>query len=300
MKKTLCSIALVVSLVLAAVPVTAATKVFLLGGQSNMAGCGITAELIGPLAKYGAPQTDVNSWNSATHSWVALQGGFGGNSSYFGPEVSFGYAMHSAFPTDDIYLVKYAVSGAILADNASILAGTWAPNATNNPVRCYPIFKSTVNAALANLAGKNPVIAGMLWMQGESDAYFDDTAAAYKTNLEGLIATVRTDFNTPDMEFLIGQITTSPLYGSPNNNGLVRAAQAAIPGEVAHTVCFSTEDLQGWQNGGHYDTQGQIDLGIRFANEFIQTPEPSSLILAGLGLLALAGHVWRRRRSARA
>ena len=40
------------SLALAALPAVAATKVFLLAGQSNMCGCGVSSELVGPLAMY--------------------------------------------------------------------------------------------------------------------------------------------------------------------------------------------------------------------------------------------------------
>lgn len=268
MKRTIHLFALIFGLVLAGMPATAANKVFLLGGQSNMVGVGVTSELVGPLAKYSGPQTGVYFWIGGTTGWAPLQAGQS-TPGRFGPEMAFGYAMHNAFPRDTIYLVKYAVSGSMLADNPANPAhesGTWAPNASRIPTQLYPAFKATVDAALANLTGKNPVIAGMLWMQGESDAYLTADAAAYKDNLTRLIKTVRTAFNAPNMMFVIAQITTA--YGSPSDNALVQAAQAAIPGKIAHAAWFPTHDLQRLPNDGHYATQGQIDLGLRFAKPF--------------------------------
>jgi hypothetical protein len=67
-----------------------------------------------------------------------------------------------------------------------------------------------------------------------------------------------------------------------------------VPGAVGNASWFDTDDLQ-WAYPGHYGTQGQIDLGIRFANAVASVPEPSSLILISLGMLALAGYAWCKR-----
>ena len=87
-------IALAIVLAGLAVEADAATKVFLLGGQSNMVGIGEVAQLAPP---YNAPQSNVKFWNNASGGWVNLQGGFGANSTYFGPEVSFGSTAPTRF-----------------------------------------------------------------------------------------------------------------------------------------------------------------------------------------------------------
>jgi LPXTG-motif cell wall-anchored protein len=153
------------------------------------------------------------------------------------------------------------------------------------------------------VAGKTPQIAGMIWMQGETDTYGGpnggaDWSAAYSANLTNLINTVRDkekfgDFAVPDMPFVLGRITT--FFGSADNNALVRNAQMTVPGLVGHATWIDTDDLT-WAYDGQYGTQGQIDLGIRFANAFA-TPEPSIFVLAGTGLLALGGYWWRKRRA---
>jgi hypothetical protein len=76
MKNAVClGVTLVASLALSSAPAMAATKVFLLGGQSNMAGYGVNAQLTSP---YNAPPSNVKIWDSGTSQWVAIRGGFGG------------------------------------------------------------------------------------------------------------------------------------------------------------------------------------------------------------------------------
>jgi hypothetical protein len=283
MKNTTIAIVFGIAILVASVPATAATKVFLLAGQSNMAGEGTVADLA---AEY-ASQPDVKFWNN--NQWVALQGGFGDGTSgkLFGPEIGFGHRLHELFPDDDIYLVKYGLT-------STNLAVQWKPDGTGP---CYNTFKTTANAAIANLtaAGKSPVVAGMIWMQGENDALDSTYAPAYASNLTNFITTVRHDFATPNMRFVAGRILAC--YGTTTNSDLVRNALMTVPGLVGNGSWVNTDDLP-LAFTGHYGTQGQLELGTRFANEFVQTPEPCSSIMCGSALLLMAGYLWRRRREA--
>ncbi len=288
MKNILTRVLVLFALVLLAAPAAAETRVYLFAGQSNMCGLGITAELPAP---YNKPQTDVNYWSGG--QWVALRGGFGYNSSQFGPEVSFGRTIKDAHPDDEIYLVKYAVSGTSLAVG-------WDVDGTDTAGTYYRNFKSTAEAALANLqaAGKMPVLAGMLWMQGESDAQVVNWSKKYQANLIDLINTVRDDFDAPNMEFVIGRITTYPLWETPDypgSNARVRLAQETVPTLMDNVHWINTDDLtfnETWPVGGHYGTEGQIELGIRFASAL---PEPSTLVLAVFAFSGLLAWVWRWR-----
>lgn len=297
MKNLLCIIAIVMTLVLAAVPARAATKVFLLAGQSNMVGLGKVSELTAP---YNQSQPGVNFWNSVTNQWVALQGGLPvdegstDHSLYFGPEVSFGYAMHNAFPADSIYLIKYAASGSGLADNTAVPAGTWKPSqTTSNPVRLYSSFKSVVTTAMATITSEPPTIAGMLWMQGESDSFFHPDAVAYRNNLAELVSAVRNDFNSPNMKWVSGEIMGG--FGTAQDTALVNNGLLTVGDLVGNATAFYTDDLRKWPEGYHYNAQGQIDLGIRFANAF-HAPEPTTSIVLITGILSLLVYVWRKRR----
>ena len=277
-KSMTCILMLVIGLVVAAVPATAATKVFLIGGQSNAAGLGGYDSPAPP--PYNVAQTDVRFWNYGPESqpdpvhginipgigtgWVDLEPGYGHTPADFGPEVSFGYALNNAFPDDDIYLVKYGLT-------SSSLAVHWNPWGTGS---CYNQFAARVSNAMANLtgAGLSPTIAGMIWMQGESDAMVPAYAAAYQTNLRIFINKVRNEFGTV-MPFVAGRITDYEEWGTPADNALVRSAQMTVPGQVGSAAWIDTDDLQ-WAYVGHYGTQGQLDLGTRFADELLGIPGP--------------------------
>jgi hypothetical protein len=286
MKNVICAMSVLTAvLTLTTAQASAATKVFLLAGQSNMAGVGGYDSPIPP--PYNVPQPAVRFWNESNDGWVDLQSGFGFSPTMFGPEVSFGYRLHNTtFPNDDIYLVKYALT-------STSLAVDWKPDGTGP---CYNTFKSRVNAAMAKLRndGLSPSIAGMIWMQGEGDAT-EAFAPNYAANLTNLIGKVRGDFSTPDMRFVLGRIL--PTAGTPANNAIVRAAQEAVPGQVGNASWINTDDLP-LAYPVHYGTQGQIELGKRFADQFVQTPEPSSLVLFGSGLAAAAVWTVRKRRTA--
>jgi hypothetical protein len=332
-------LAIVVFFAAAVAPAYAATKVFLLAGQSNMAGVGGYSGYMTPGAEdpwtlypygqgpdaacpspYNTPNSSVKFWNYAPNAtstnfdtnvnsvevlpgvgngWVSLQQGYGALKSVpgnltnygpqFGPELSFGRRLKELYPNDEIYLVKYALSSTALGDRWSSSGGD-----------CYNTLKTRINAAMANLtaAGKNPAIAGMIWMQGEDDSTIPAYASAYATNLKNLVTSVRTTYNVPSMKFVAGRITyMGQLWGSPQPQlcDLVRNAQWNNPFNISNYSCVNTDDLQ-WAYYGHYGTQGQIDLGIRFANQFAPVPEPSTLILIAVGAVGMLGYIVRKKQ----
>jgi hypothetical protein len=295
-KRTALILAITLACIVGAiVSAEAATLVYLMGGQSNMDGYGVVSEL--PY-QYSLPQPGVKFWSN--NAWVDLRGGFGSpyaGFSAFGPEVTFGNTLHTMFPDDNIYLVKYAIGGSTLADAAN----QWTPNGSGG---VYNAFKTSVDAALKNLsdARLSPSIAGMVWMQGESDASSSAYASLYEANLTNLIGTVRSDFATPDMRFALGRIMSYSQYpfGAKSDNDLVRAAQVTVASHVAGVSWIDTDDLpvnaQGTGWAGHYNTLGQINLGIRFAGQFVETPEPGTLTILATGLLGTLAYAWRKRR----
>jgi hypothetical protein len=312
MKTALLCLSATISLILSVAPVAAATKVFLMAGQSNMAGVGGYSGYLsgapwttypygqGPdapcPAPYNTPNPNVHFWNYTPETsptdeikpgvgtaWVDLQNGYGAlkNSKgpQFGPELSFGARIKELYPNDDIYLVKYALSSTNLAES-------WSPN--GGP--CYNSLMARVNAAMSNLslAGKNPQIAGMIWMQGEDDATNLSHAQNYRTNLKNFVTDLRSDLGVLNMPFVAGRITYMAQYWAPRSySDLVRNAQWNISSDVGNASCINTDDLQ-WAYYGHYGTQGQIDLGVRFANQFSPVPEPSTLGLLAAGLCLIA------------
>jgi hypothetical protein len=315
-------------------PASAATKVFILAGQSNMVGEGGydgymhnpgPGVSVAPIWTNGFPATDaacpapyntpsptVKFWNynpnnltyaygngysqvpGIGNGWDSLQPGYGNRLNEFGPEVSFGARMQELYPNDQIYLVKYAVGG-------TDLGYQWNPaTAASHPAdSLYLNMKNRVNAALASLSGQNPTVAGMIWMQGENDSTIPDYAAAYAGNLKSLIDSVRSDFNAPDMRFVTARITKMTQdagWATEPNCTLVRNAQQYISAVDSNAASFNTDDLEK-AFYGHYGTAGQIELGLRFANfMYVPVPEPSTFVLGGIGLLGLIAYAWRKRK----
>jgi len=168
--------------------------------------------------------------------------------------------MADALAGDDIYLIKHGVNGANLYKQYA------APGSKG-----YIDFRKKVKAALANLddAKIDYEISGMLWMQGQGDSKIAKYAAAYEANLTNLIATVRKDFKTPKMPFVIGRIMLGSDTRPPGGNAIVRAAQKAIADKDDNVYWFDTDALQ-LAYPFHYGTKGQIDLGRLFAEKCLE------------------------------
>ncbi len=236
-------------------------RVFLLAGQSNMQGQGLNSELT---PAYRDVQKDVNFWKGG---WVKLSPGYGNGADYFGPEVAFGRAVKHALPNDTIYLIKYASNGKALYNDFKPNTGAY-----------YKKMAKTFKAALNDLdkAGIEYEVSGMLWMQGESDAY-EGQAASYQTNLIDFIAVMRREFGTATMAFTLGRVLdhfggkVPPKMGqqtSPTQANIVRTAQVTVAQKTPYVSWFDTDSYQvvdPKSNPGHYGTQGQIELGNDFA-----------------------------------
>lgn len=254
-------------------------KVFVLAGQSNMMGqYAYNADL--PAELQNDQPAVLLRHNGA---WTVLKPGYGVSSTQFGPEVTFGHDMDAAWGNADIALVKYAVG-------ATTLAADWNPD---TPDAQYTGLLAAVNAAMGELAaGYDAELTGMIWMQGESDGLNAAYAAAYEDNLRHFIDSVREDFGVDDLPFVLAQISEAAAwtYGAD-----VRQAQWDVGNSMFNTRVFSTADLPLLSN--HYDAAGQMALGSRFADAMLtMVPEPSSMLLAGLGGVMLLAYSGRRRR----
>ena len=98
------------------------------------------------------------------------------------------------------------------------------------------------------------------------------------------------------MEFVLGRILT--YWGTVDNNALVRTAEQTVPGLVGHATWINTDDLQIGTAAGHYGTQGQIDLGTRFAVALpaMALPEPGTMALLVIAMIGVVAYGWRSRR----
>ena len=278
-------------------------QLYFIGGQSNGTGRGDASAISGtsPLA---SAQTDVGFWYSktlsatnntlSTDTLIDLAPGSGHGlvnpvySTEFGPELGFGRTLADALPDQNIVLVKATHGG-------SNLHTGWAAGGSN-----YTNFINTANAAIdaVELNGDNPILMGMIWVQGESDTGNGD-ATNYGTNLTNLISRVRTDlFGGADAPFVFSQLSDNQYNSLGTGVTAVRAGQLSVSQTVANTAMVVTDDdlLFTTRSGDriHFDANGQINLGNALGAEMVAlVPEPSSLIVLGLGGVMLLS---RRRR----
>ncbi len=116
--------------------------------------------------------------------------------------------------------------------------------------------------------------AGILWMQGESDAGEEQVAAQYEANLKRLMDLIRAALREDDIPVVIGRISDSGKddYEKENANGkvwtfgdVVRQAQADFVKNDENAAIEITTDGYGYSDPWHYDSAGYIDLGKKFA-----------------------------------
>ena len=245
-------------------------KVYILSGQSNMDGRGRRSELVGELAKWTKPRADVRIAYSnsdrrgpyATDGFVLLEPGYSvppgtkarklpGDT--FGPEVSFGRAIADARPGERIVLIKFSEGGTSLHND-------WMPDKEKS---LYPQFLAFVRQSMKSLtdAGDSPQLAGMIWHQGESDASLPE--GEYQKLLIQFIARVRSDLESPQLPFIIGEVYDN------GHRDRVRAGQRATAAAVAGVRFVTVDGLKTSDNGTHFDTPSQIELGRRLAAALI-------------------------------
>ncbi len=235
--------------------------VYALGGQSNMDGHGAVASLppgipaVDPEVELYWPPTGFGSLRPASNA-----------RGRFGPEISLGRDLAAALPNQRIMLVKFAIGGTNLFQQ-------WHPgdeldDPTVGPL--YPQWTDAVAEAVAQLEaeGASPRIAGLFWMQGESDGGSAGTALAYEANLGRLVRRARDDMDGVSAPFVIGRIFAPTV----TFRDIIRTAEQQVVADIHHTVWVDTDDLP-LGDPIHYDAHGQLVLGRRFAAAALQMPD---------------------------
>lgn len=249
--------------------------IYLVGGQSNADGYGISSQLPAEL-RTSQPDIDFYHGNGGGFStlqanqWLRLQPGSGsmkGNIGGFGPELSFGIGIHQALgaSTARIALVKHTRGG-------SSLHTDWLPGgnaSTTGDGHDYLAFQTTVNSALASLTtlypGASVQLDGMVWHQGEADAGSPSTAKAYKTNLTRFIADIRATYGK-NLKFGIVQLSNNQTLLNQTHLTTIKAAQAAVATSHPCNYLVTTDDLpMGGSSNIHLGTPGNLTIGSRLA-----------------------------------
>lgn len=227
--------------------------VFLLAGQSNMAGRG-RVEDIDRVVHPRVWMFDQNArWVPAIepmHFDKPIAG--------VGPGRSFGLALADSDPTIRIGLIPAAVGGSPVT--------TWEPGVRFEGTGAYP-WDDALRRVRA--AGSDGDVKAILWHQGESDAT-PEAAPLYEQRLRALIARFRAELGNPSLPFLIGQL--GRFEGRPWTAPFVAvdAAHRRIAADVPNVAFVSSEGLQDNGDNLHFSAEAERAFGRRYADAYLK------------------------------
>lgn len=226
---------------------------FLLVGQSNMAGRGVVEE-----------QDKVVNSNvlmlSKEGKWVPAMDPmhFDKPAAGVGLGKTFGQIIAKANPGVTVGLIPCAVGGSPI--------DTWKPGVYYPATKSHPWDDMVKRVETALPAG---TLKGILWHQGESDSS-TGLAENYGPKLHDLVERLRTLVKSPDVPFIAGQM--GMFDGVPWNpeKVLVDKATRDLTKEVPHTAFVSAEGLKHKGDKVHFDSAAFRELGKRYAAAYLK------------------------------
>lgn len=234
-------------------------KVFILAGQSNMAGHGETVKgekgnltwLVNTNKKYQHLTDASGEWKTRDDVFVygkdkfdvlhtgGLSIGFGAFPYTIGPELQFGNVVGDYFD-EKVLLIKTAWGGKNLAvdfcppsavSDSGYVRIPYAPKDTGYYyvqmlARVHDVV-TNIQKYVPNYKGEGYQIEGFAWHQGWNDRVNKGNNAAYESNLAHLIKDVRHDLRMPNLPVVIAT-TSMKSYkeNDPNEKSLIQAQKA--------------------------------------------------------------------------
>jgi Carbohydrate esterase, sialic acid-specific acetylesterase len=227
------------------------STIFILAGQSNMLGRGF------PLSQGESSSPNLLIWRNG---WEVARDPLGdpakkGNG--IGPGMTFGLTLLAQTTIGKIGLVMCAQSGTRIAD--------WQPS------------KNTYVQCISQTKAMGLPVAGVLFLQGESDADNNNGASNWENQFRNMYTAFQLDIGG---KFIIGQIGKLDKDNFPHQE-TVRQQQAAAAADL-NLPLVVTSDLP--SNGEHFTVSGYKQVGARFASAWITGapvtgPSPSSDVL---------------------
>jgi hypothetical protein len=237
-----------------ALPPKESFHLFLLVGQSNMAGRGA----ITPADK--EPHARVLMLNQAGEWVPAVDPLHFDKPKMVGVGLGRTFALEvaRATPGVTIGLIPCAVGGSPI--------DSWQPGVFYQPTQSHPWDDALRRAKLALQSG---TLKGILWHQGESDSS-RELAAGYEAKLHDLVARFRRELSAPDVPFIVGQLGVFPDSPWNEHKKLVDRAHRDLPQKVKLTAFVPADGLNHKGDKTHFDAAAYREFGRRYAAAYLK------------------------------
>lgn len=225
--------------------------VFILAGQSNMAGRGLVepqdtvpSERILTINRKG----EIIAAKEPLHFYEPSRTGLDCG-------LSFGKELIKRIPQDiSVIIIPAAVGGSSVSQ--------WLGDSIYRNVQLLTNFREK-----AEIGKKYGQIKGILWHQGETDAT-QNRIPLYKNRLSQLFEKFRAISGNENLPILIGELGS---YSTNNESWMKINEQIQLYVFTdRNAMVVETSDLKGIGDNEHFNSEGQRELGYRFADKYLQ------------------------------
>lgn len=229
---------------------------FLLAGQSNMAGRGAVKDLS---AVEQAPDNRVLALNAAGE-WQGAVDPLHWDKAGAGVGIGkfFGKIVADKNPGVVVGLIPTACGGSSLS--------VWQPGKSFDQTKSKPWDDAMVRARRAMQDG---TLKAILWHQGESDSNAK-AAPLHEKQLEELINRFRTELSAPDLPFIIGQLGKFPAKPWSAERTEVDRAQRALAAKMQNVYYVNAEGLLSRGDNLHFSTAALRTFAERYAEAYLK------------------------------
>lgn len=233
--------------VAAAMPAKEQFDLYLLIGQSNMAGRGLLTDGEPVSQRRILKFSPRNAWAPGVEPLHTDKPSIAGA----GLGMSFAREMADASPKVTVGLIPCAVGG--------------------TPLERWMKGGDLYGQALARAkeAMKNGALKGILWHQGEADAGAEGTARSYAARLTQMVRDLRADLGVGDIPFVAGKLgmflAPTTKEGTPSLWPAVNEQLATVPATIPNSAIVDSTGLVHKGDTVHFDTASLREFGKRYA-----------------------------------
>lgn len=224
---------------------------FLLAGQSNMAGRGVVSDQDRQVNPEVLVLSKEMQWVPAVdpiHYDKPIAG--------VGPGRSFALSVLEKNPGVTVGLIPAAVGGSPIA--------SWEPGVMDPATGTHP-YDDALNRIQA--AVPYGTLKAVLWHQGESDSN-EQSAPVYKEKLIALINRFREETGDPELLFIIGQLGQFPEAPWNDWREMVNQAHMEVAEAMPHVLFVRSDDLSHKGDTLHFSAAAARSLGQRLAEAY--------------------------------